>query len=290
MHGRENKCLKKKAEITVPQTIGKYTVTAIGKSAFAENWGQEVIESVGTMVEDIKLTETIQDSVSQIVGVTPPVSDSKPEGEGTNNTIGGTSKPVIRPSDKDVLDNVVSGNLSVTDMGVAEILAMLRVVTSTYVVLGCIGACLLLSALLFLTNWGRPNAALRCSGIVYLIAGLLFLIPTAVSVFVPSLFAPLGIAGTAIRKVLSLAGNVSISVTALGLVLIIVGAIVGSVMKKKRLAAAVACAETVCKAEDVDTFSDILLSSEEPAAEEAEAETVEEAAEEAPEAAEKTEV
>ena len=41
-----SKCLKKQANIVVPATIGKYTVTAIGKKAFAENWGQEVIESV----------------------------------------------------------------------------------------------------------------------------------------------------------------------------------------------------------------------------------------------------
>lgn len=224
---------------------------------------EEVIDSVGTMVEDSKLSEVIQDSVSQMVGMEPapkPDDDAEqdsPSGNGSS-TATKPNKPIIRPSDMEVLENVVSGN--VTDMGIADILAMVRVITSPVVVFGCIAVCLLISALLFLTKWGRPNAALRSSGVVYFIAGLLFLLPTAVAQFAPSLFAQLGVAGVAIRKVLLLAGNVSISVTAFGFVLIIAGAIVGSVMKKKRLAAAVAAATVTADAADL---SEALLAEEE---------------------------
>lgn len=233
---------------------------------------EEVIESVGTMVEESKLSETIQQSVADIVGVEiAPTTPNNPDPENPGNTIGSSTgsnkKPIFRPGDLEVLDNVTSGDVS--DMGVGEILALVRIVTSPAVLIGCIAICLLISGLLFLTNWGRPNAALRCSGIPYFIAGLLFLLPSAVAQFAPSLFAGMGIAGNAIRQVLALAGTISLGVTVFGLVLIIGGAVWGSALKKKRIAAAAASAAVT---EDAADLSDALLAAEEPVAEEAVAE------------------
>lgn len=232
----------------------------------------EVIESVGTFVEESKLSETIQQSVADIVGVeVAPPAPSTPDAENPGNTIGSTTssnkKPIFRPSDLEVLDNVTSGDVS--DMGVGEILALVRIVTSPAVLIGCIAVCLLISALLFLTNWGRPNAALRCSGIPYFIAGLLFLLPSAAAQFAPSLFAGMGIVGNAIRQVLALAGTISLGVTVFGLALIIGGAVWGSALKKKRIAAAAASAAVT---EDAADLSDALLAAEAPVAEEAPAE------------------
>jgi len=233
---------------------------------------EEVIESVGTMVEESKLSETIQQSVADIVGVEiAPTTPNNPDPENPGNTIGSSTgsnkKPIFRPGDLEVLDNVTSGDVS--DMGVGEILALVRIVTSPAVLIGCIAICLLISGLLFLTNWGRPNAALRCSGIPYFIAGLLFLLPSAVAQFAPSLFAGMGIAGNAIRQVLALAGTISLGVTVFGLALIIGGAVWGSALKKKRIAAAAASAAVT---EDAADLSDALLAAEEPVAEEAVAE------------------
>ncbi len=260
---------------------------------------EEVIESVGTMVEDSKISEVIQQEVATIVGVEPPVannpgsdagSDSNPGGStGPANKPGALNKPVFRPGDLEILDSMVSGSMSINDVKIADILALVRIITAPAVLIGCIAVCLALSALLFLTNWGRPNAALRCSGITYFIAGLLFLIPSAVAQFVPSLFSSMGLAGNAIRQVLSLAGTISLGVTVFGLVLIVLGAVVGSVMKKKRVAAAAQTAavtgtpavhseellaETAEEAPALDDLSDLaatLLAAEEaPAAEETE--------------------
>lgn len=200
----------------------------------------EVIESVGTFVEESKLSETIQQSISEIVGV-----EEAPK------------------NDMEVLENVTSGN--VDDMGIGEILALVRIITSPAVLIGCIAVCLLISALLFLTNWGRPNAALRCSGISYFLAGLLFLLPSAVAQFVPSIFTGMGIPGVvsnAIRQVLSLAGTISLGVTVFGLALIIGGAIWGSALKKKRIAAAAAEATV---ADEVSDLAEVLLAAEAPA-------------------------
>ncbi len=232
----------------------------------------EVIESVGQFVEESKISETIQQSVAEIVGVEiVPTTPATPDPENPGNTIGSTTtdvqKPIFRPGDLEVLQDVTSGNVS--DMGVKEALAMVRIITSPAVLIGCIAICLLISGLLFLTNWGRPNAALRCSGISYFIAGLLFLIPSAVAQFAPSLFAGMGIAGNAVRQILALAGTISLGVTVFGLALIIGGAVWGSALKKKRVAAANAPAFV---ADDASDLAEALLAAEEPAVEEAAAE------------------
>lgn len=232
----------------------------------------EVIESVGTFVEESKLSETIQQSVAEIVGVEAPSATvpgdapeasvspdaDKPGSSAGTSKPSANKKPLFRPGDLEVLQDVASGNIS--EMGIKEALALVRVITSPAVLIGCIAVCLLISGLLFLTNWGRPNAALRCSGISYFLAGLLFLLPSAVAQFSPSLFAPMGIAGNAIRQVLSLAGTISLGVTVFGLALIIGGAVWGSALKKKRIAAA---AETATVTDDAADLSEALLAEEE---------------------------
>ncbi len=218
----------------------------------------EVIESVGQLVEDSKISETIQQGVAGAMGL-PVAPDSAAPGE--TKPSGGTSNPDISQG-LDVMDSIVKGEAE--DMDFAELMALLRFVTSTEVLLSCIGVCLILSALLFLTNWGRPNAALRCIGIPYLLAGILFLLPTGVATFAPDLFAGMGVAGTVVRKVLSLAGYVSLGVTVLGLVLIIAGAILGSVMKKKWAVRAAETAKTA-NTEDAVALSEALLAEEVPA-------------------------
>ena len=132
------------------------------------------------------------------------------------------------------MDSIVNGG----EVGLAEVLMLVRKLTSTPVLLSCVGACLLLCALLFLTNWGKPNWALCCCGIPILLAGILFLLPTLVAYAIPSLFLQLGLAGSAIRQALVLVGYVSIGVTVLGILLIVGSCVLGSVLKKKRKAKA----------------------------------------------------
>ena len=241
---------------------------------------EEVIESVGEFVEESKISESIQQSVAEIVGVELPpatVPGDAPQGSdspdadkpGTATKPSTNKKPLFRPGDLEVLEGLTSGN--VENVGIGEALALVRIVTSPAVLIGCIAVCLLISALLFLTNWGRPNTALRCSGISYFIAGLLFLIPSAVATFAPSLFAGLGIVGNAIRQVLALAGTISLGVTLFGLALIIGGAVWGSALKKKRIAAAADTATAVAVEETTDLAEALLAVEETPAEEPAEA-------------------
>lgn len=223
---------------------------------------QEMIQQVGAMLEENNIIESIQEGVQNIVGseIAPPASPDDPKEEGdSGKPSSGVSNNVS--AGLELMDSITTGE--VDKLGIGEILVMVRFIASDTVLYCCIGVCLALMALLFLTNWGRPNAALRCSGIPCFIAGLLILIPSAVAQFAPSLVDELfSTAGKAIRKVLSLAGTISLGVTVFGLVLIIGGAVWGSVLKKKRIAAAAAEATT---ADEVSDLAEVLLAAEEPA-------------------------
>lgn len=192
----------------------------------------DIVDEVGQFVEEMDIAGTVQQEVSNAIGVPAPspVDPSDPAATGPSAV-----NPNQPGSVTDVMDAISKG-----EAGMAEVLSLVRFLTSKTVLFSCIGACLLLFALLFLTNWGRPNAALICCGIPVLLAGSLFLIPTLVAYVAPALFLQLGLAGSAIRQVLVLVGYVSIGVTVLGILLIVGGCVLGSILKKKRKATAAA--------------------------------------------------
>ena len=70
-----------------------------------------------------------------------------------------------------------------------------------------------------------------------MIAGIFMSVPAILATAVPSLFADTVL--LIVRQILSLTGYIGYSVAALGLVMIVVGAVLNSKMKKKAAAAAV---------------------------------------------------
>ena len=210
----------------------------------------DIIDTVGQYVEEMDIAGTVQKEVYDTLGVPVPADPADPAV--TDPTTGNSG----------MMDAIVNGE----EVGLAEVLMLVRKLTSTTTLAVCIGTCLLLCALLFLTNWGRPNAALCCCGIPVLLAGILYLIPTLVAYAAPSLFLQLGLAGSAIRQALVLVGYVSIGVTALGILLIVAGCVLGSILKKKRAAKAAAA---VVEAPVVVEEAAVVVETPAPAAEEA---------------------
>ena len=213
---------------------------ALIESTFDIVLEEEMIEAAGNWVEEADVMNTIQQSVAEITGIATP---------GTNG--------------------------STTNQGSSEfgmVLEVLRETTSVEALLSVIGVCVALMALLLLTHWGRPFAAMRTAGIPIMLAGLVFAAPTAAANTVFSLIP--GVAGRLIGTILTMTGYVSVSVFVLGLGMIIAGAILNSHYKKlylAKLAAKVEVPAEVPAAEEVKE--------EAPAAEEMPAE---EAKEEAP--------
>lgn len=216
----------------------------------------EDIQTIGNWVEESKVIETVQQEVAVITGMAPPPSsgNSGNNGSGEGDTgnagnLGGSHQSGaivgMAPDGKDVISAVTSGK-DVTTLTVAEILAVVRTVTSVTALLCCIGVCAVLIGLLFLTHWGRPFAAIRSAGIPVMIAGIVIAIPGILAMAVPSLFT--GVVMVVIRQVLTLTGYVSIGVAVFGLVLIVVGAVLNSMMKKRAKAKLTAAEEVMVEA------------------------------------------
>lgn len=213
----------------------------------------EDIQTIGNWVEESKVIETVQQEVAVITGMAPPSSSgnsgSNGSGEGDTGNVGGSHQSGaligMAPDGKDVISAVTSGK-DVTTLTVAEILAVVRTLTSVTALMICIGVCAVLIGLLFLTHWGRPFAAIRSAGIPVMIAGILISIPGILAMAVPSLFT--GVVMVVIRQVLTLTGYVSIGVAVFGLVLIVVGAVLNSMMKKRAKAKLTAAEEVVVEA------------------------------------------
>ena len=199
----------------------------------------EDINTIAGWVEENNIIETFQQEVAILTGMAPPSSPDGSENDSSNKHEGLLINTM--PDGMQIVSDLLSGK-DVSTLTVAEILAMVRAVTSVTVLLCCIGACLLLIGLLFLTHWGRPFAALRTAGIPVMIAGLLVAIPSVLAMAVPGLF--VGTVMVIVRQVLTLTGYVSIGVAVLGLALIVVGAVLNSMMKK-RAAAKLAVPEEV---------------------------------------------
>ncbi len=205
---------------------------------------QEAVEAVGNWVEENDVADTFLAEVAEITGMELPSSGGA-VGDGgavTPGNSGTSSKP--QPEGGQIIGGLLTGDVDASQLQLAEILAIVRAISSDTVLLTLIGVCVLLLGLLLLTHWGRPFAALRTAGIPILVAGLLTSLPALLGgLLTDMLTGEAAIVGQILRQVLNMTSNVSLFFALGGLVLIVAGAILNSVMKKRRLAAAIPVAE-----------------------------------------------
>ena len=194
----------------------------------------EAIEAVGKWVEENDVMSTVQEEVSKLTGLKPSTS-VKPDGTGKPITGTTTDEEVVLLGTTEMLQALLSGDFSVAT--IPNILNLVRTLTSVTALLICLGVCLLIIGLLMLTHWGRPFAAIRSVGIPVMIAGIVMSVPAILAVVMPSLFT--GTVMVIAKQILAMTGYVGYGVAALGLAMIVVGAVLNSKMKKKVAAAAV---------------------------------------------------
>ena len=214
----------------------------------------EAIEAVGKWVEENDVMSTVQEEVSKLTGLKPPAS-VKPDGTGKPITGTTTDEEVVLLGTTEMLQALLSGDFSVAT--IPNILNLVRTLTSVTALLICLGVCLLIIGLLMLTHWGRPFAAIRSVGIPVMIAGIVMSVPAILAVVMPSLFT--GTVMVIAKQILAMTGYVGYGVAALGLAMIVVGAVLNSKMKKKVAAAAVETVPVSVGAGTVeDTFTEEL--------------------------------
>lgn len=192
---------------------------------------QEHLDAVTQWVEEADITTTVQEVVKGNLGLKEP-EDAQPEaggfmekGDGQGSLLGGVMSGQVS------LDNVMNGD-------VQTLLVLFREVTSVNVLLTILGGCAVLVVLLFLVNYWKPYAAVRCVGITAMIASLPFLIPTVLVLAVPAMFADPALSIVAL--VLRLTSVVCIGLFAGGVVLLAGSIVWGTLAKKKARALAAA--------------------------------------------------
>ena len=192
---------------------------------------QEHLDAVSEWVEEADITNTVQQVVQGNLGLKDTDTGRPEEG-------GVALAPEMQGS---VLQGMVSGQVSVDNIlngDIQTILALFREITSVNILLTILGACAVLVVLLFLVNYWKPYAAVRCVGITAMIAALPFLIPTVLVLAVPAMFAEPGLSIVAL--VLRLTSVVCIGLFVGGVVLLAGSIVWGTLAKKKALAVAAA--------------------------------------------------
>lgn len=185
---------------------------------------QEVIDQIANVVEENNVVETVKEAVEVQLGLKPSFGESEDEGVS------------VRPAIKEnVIQGVLSGENTFDDVmngGIPTLLALFREITSTTVLLSLLGVCLALIGLLFASNYWKPHAALRGTGISVMLAALPFVIGTVAVNVVPVLFA------LPIIRIVAMIISVMIPVTFGvfgGGIAMLVGSIVWGSQRKKKL-------------------------------------------------------
>lgn len=267
----------------------------------------EMVDSVTEMVEQADVTNKIQEMVSEILDI--PVAAPEEPGQTQAPEDDGPGVVPAPPADgnKEPNEGIV-GDVTAAVNNIKElvealkngeklslpvILNVLRSTTTKNVLLACIGACLVLMLLIFLCKLNRWYEALRNCGVVYLLAGIILLLPVGAAQLLPMLMGnnpSIPLIQLIAKMTLPVSGGVAVG----GLVFIIIGSLSGSAVRrkarKKAEKEAMAAAElkkyvAVPTTAPVATIEDILTadapmedSVEEPAEESVE-EPVEESAE-----------
>lgn len=122
----------------------------------------------------------------------------------------------------------------------AGILQLVRSLTSVNMLATLIGLCVLIVALLLLVNIKQLHTGMKDAGVTFLLAGIVMAVPFAVAMALPAILdsiIPMGL-GSIAKKLLLTTVMAPGVVAGIGLVLIISGAVIKSVGKKRAAVAA----------------------------------------------------
>lgn len=186
----------------------------------------DIQSAITSAVEDMDIGNVIENEVLgnladlTIPGAKPLFPQLHPETDGNNAT-------------GDVTNSALNGEYTLTDL-----MADIRILTSTPVLICAIALCVTLIVALFFTNRMRLAGTLTCVGIPALLAGILLMIPTALLGSLPQLLpADLAAVGSAVAAMSKVIAPVHYILAIAGLVLIVAAIVVKSISSKRAAAA-----------------------------------------------------
>ena len=252
------------------------------------------LEENADLIEEVFGVEVTTEAITEITAtITENDYLAQIQEEGIVNVVMGST--ASKPDSSNPGDPQDPANPESTGNSLQEALDLFRQIASMQTLLICIGICLLLIALLFVTNMKQVWVAMKDTGITLLLAGLFFLIPTVLIWTLPTSWmtelGELRVVGVLAREILIMTSPICIGVAGLAVLLIVSGIITKCVIRKKG-ATAVAVAKAAPVVVEVPVVEEPVVEEPvvekpvvaEPVVEEAPAKTEEAAvAEDAPE-------
>lgn len=261
-----------------------------------------VISEITGAVEESGILEELEEGgLEAIIDMANPPSEENGNPESGNVSADkessaqtpGLSKPNQNVPEKELtligaIQGLISGELDLSELSIPQLLNLFRSAISQETLLACIGLCVLLIGLVFLTQWKRYYSAMIKTGITLLVTGVIGMVPAVIVWVAPelviSLLGDMAFAMKLIKMIVGMTYLVPAGVAAGGLVLIVAGGILRSVAKKRAIKAGnVVAVQASAEPEVAEELSMELLEAEPAAEEEVSEEETEEAAEEAAE-------
>ena len=208
------------------------------EDTFGFEMSEDVINEVITVVEENEVVQAIQKD-----GVTSVVQQMVDSGA------------LDLPQEILPMPGNPGGSDSATGSSPMDLIKSIQSVVSTTTLLMAIGVCVVLIALLMVTNIKRIWIGINNTGISLTVAGFILMVPTSLLWFAADLLMELlkeaGPVGKIILHVLKSTAPIHIGIFAGGIVLIIGGCVLRTILKKKAKAAADAAAiEETTEAEE----------------------------------------
>ena len=130
-----------------------------------------------------------------------------------------------------VVAPIVEAEVGPEGQTLAEVMAFFSQISSDWVVWALLGLAAVVLLLLFLTNWSRPDLALRWAGGTYLAAGVVLSVPLAL---VQLAAIPVSVAGPVLQAAAGRLAPVHYGTAVLGLALLIAASVVGAIFKARQ--------------------------------------------------------
>lgn len=294
---------EKTTTITVEEIVEQLEQNApLIEQTFQVTIDDTVISEVTGAVEESGILEELEEGGLEAIidmanppseeGGNPESGDVSADKESSAQTPG-LSKPNQNVPEKELtlisaIQGIISGELDLSTLSIPQLLNLFRSAISRETLLACIGLCVLLMGLVFLTQWKRYYSAMIKIGITLLVTGVIGMVPAVIVWVAPelvvSLLGDMAFAMKLIKMIVGMTYLVPAGVAAGGLVLIVAGGILRGVAKRRAIKAGDVVAVQVAAEPEVAEGLSMELLEAEPAAEEAEEEVSEEETEEAEEA------
>ena len=243
-----------------------------------------ILSDVASAVEESGILEELEEGgLEAILDLADaPGQDMTPESgigsEDKESETPGLSKPNQNVPEKELtligaIQGIISGELDISKLSIPQILNLFRSAISQETLLACIGLCVALMGLVFLTQWKRYYSAMIKIGITLLVTGVIGMVPAVIVWVAPelviSLLGDMAFAMKLIKMIVGMTYLVPAGVAAGGLILIVVGCILRSFAKKRANAECAVSVQVSAEPEVAEALSMELLEAE-PAAEEEE--------------------